>query len=101
MTMHFNDFELPSALEDELAGCPVRKRIDAVCTEPGCPNFAPGEVSGAVDPRLRQRIQLEDCIRVDEPPAAARPLWRRMLPRPARQAPADIYQTQPKDRCIL
>jgi hypothetical protein len=102
MTMHFNDFELPSALEDELAGCPVRKRIDAVCTEPGCPNNGLNAV-------LQQRIQLEDCIRVDDPPstllragpAAARPLWRRMLPGPARQGPADIYQTQPKDRCVM
>jgi hypothetical protein len=88
MTMHFNDFELPSALEDELAGCPVRKRIDAVCTEPGCPN-------NGTDTRLQQRIQLEDCIRVDEPPSTL------LRSGPVRQGPVDIYQTQPKDRCVM
>ena len=77
MTMHFNEFEVPAALEDEglqeLTGCPIHKRIDAVCTEPGCPNAAP--------------------------PAAARPLWQRL--RPAKSHPPEIYQTQPRDRCVL
>lgn len=78
MTMHFNDIELPSALDDELPGCPsaslrggrLTKRIDAVCTEPGCPN-------------------------------APAPLWQRALPALLRPRPADIYQTQPKDRCVM
>ena len=102
MTMHFNEFEAPSALDDALPGCPIRKQIDAVCTEPGCPNFG-------LDPRLQQRIQLEDCIRVDElpstligtGPAVARPLWQRALAPSPRQKAAQIYQTQPKDRCVM
>lgn len=46
MTFHFYDLDKPAALEDdaavksleELTGCPVHKKIDAVCSEPGCPN---------------------------------------------------------------
>jgi hypothetical protein len=47
MTMHFNEFDAPAALEDELDGCPVRKRIDAACPEPGCPNAEKGAGPGA------------------------------------------------------
>jgi hypothetical protein len=94
MTMIFNETEAPSALDDALPGCPVRKKIDAVCTEPGCPNYG-------LDPLRQQLIQLEDCIRVDEPPSPARPLWQRALTPSPRQKAAQIYQTQPKDRCVM
>lgn len=39
MTFHINDFESPPGLDDDvLEGCDLHKVIDAVCTEPGCPN---------------------------------------------------------------
>ncbi|HUF40128.1 MAG TPA: hypothetical protein VMN57_16510 [Anaerolineales bacterium] len=76
--MHFNDFEAPVAPDDQqiedLTGCPIHKRIDAVCPEPGCPS---GERSTQAD----------------------RPIWQRDPTAPTR--PAGIYQTQPKDRCVM
>jgi hypothetical protein len=86
MTLHFNEFDAPAALEDEkprdLTGDPslslatgaIHKKIEAVCPEPGCPN---GELPTQTD----------------------RPIWQQDLAAPTR--PADIYQTQPKDRCVM
>ena len=94
MTFHFNEFDTPSALEEEtrredsleaLTGCPISKNIEAACTEPGCPN----------NPAESQliTIQADECLQKDEkiPPAA--PIWRR------RQE--DIFQTEPKNRCVM
>ena len=83
MSLIIDDFDLPSALEDErlrkLTGCPLNKRIGAVCTEPDCPNNG-----------LNLRLPIppaQSCLQ-----AGSLPEW---------QPGAEVYQTQPKNRCVL
>lgn len=77
MTIRFNDSEAPSGLEDELpAGCALHKVIDAVCTEPGCPNGAKEQ---------------------DTPDGMTRPIWCS----PEAETSPSIFRTRTKTRCIL
>lgn len=87
MSIHINDFEKPAALESErlraLTGCPINRRIDSVCTEPGCPNNG----------TLLQIIEascIEVCLR---DPALADSHEETAAP--------EVYKTEPKQRCIL
>ena len=83
MSLIIDHFDVPPALEDErlrkLTGCPFNKRIGAVCTESGCPNNG-----------LKLQLPVppgQTCLQVD-----SLPVW---------QPAAEVYQTQPKNRCVL
>ena len=93
MTFHFNEFDTPSALEEEsrrdesletLTGCPLSRNIEAACSEPGCANNPAGA--------QLLTIQTEDCLRKDEVISQAAPIWRRR---------GEIFQTEPKNRCVM
>jgi hypothetical protein len=90
MTFHFNEFDSPAALEDEglndLTGCPISRRIQSACTEEGCPN----NPAGANPPRL----QVDNCLRRNEALGRTVPIW------PNRQQ-REIYQTEPKNSCVM
>lgn len=87
MPIHFNDFDKPSALEEkrlqELTGCPIYRRIDSACTEPGCPN-------NGIRRQILEETCIEDCLQ-DPALFASR----------ERQETSEIYKTEPKQRCIL
>jgi hypothetical protein len=72
MTIHINDGVSAPVLEDEvLAGCAIHKVLNAVCTEPDCPN-GPGAALTPV-------------------------LWSET----SKEGRAPIYRTETKMRCIL
>lgn len=87
MAIHINDFEKPAALESErlrkLTGCPIYRRIDSVCTEPGCPN-------NGILQQILEESSIEDCLQ-DPAHFAAH----------EKKADPEVYKTEPKQRCIL
>ena len=87
MPIHINDFDKPSALEEKrlkaLTGCPLSRRIDSVCSEPGCPN-------NGLLLQILEEARMEECLQ--DPAITA--------PQDVKAAPA-VYQTEPKQRCIL
>jgi len=97
MTFHFNEFDAPAALDDkkleEITGCPINKSIESVCREPGCPNN-PAE-------RTRHKIQEEDCLQQNEAFDVSAPVWLSRSSRTGQDSKQEIYQTEPKNRCVM